>query len=113
MTNEKTATYTQEQTQQVIAAYQSGQTTEAIAQLVGKSRRSVIAKLAREGVYQAQAQPVRRLKKSELVQQIAQHLGIHETNLETLTKASHDALEDLLAALQAGALSTPVEPAAL
>lgn len=92
MANEKTATYTLEQTAQIIAAYAAGHTPDEIATMVDKTRRSIIAKLAREGVYQTQAQPQRRHKKSELVAEIAQHLGVDSEVLISLEKATHEAL---------------------
>ena len=92
MANTKTATYTLEQTAQVIAAYAAGQTPDEIATLVDRSRRSVIAKLAREGVYEIAAQPLRRQKKSELVEAIATRLGVDVQVLESLEKATHEAL---------------------
>jgi transposase len=93
MANEKTAnTYTPEQTTQIIAAYAAGQTADEIATMVNRSRRSVIAKLSREGVYQAQPQPQRRQKKSELVAKIAGVLGVEAELLQSLEKATHEAL---------------------
>jgi len=50
---EKVQNYTPEQTKLVVEGYQAGQTVEALAELVGKTTRSVVAKLSREGVYQA------------------------------------------------------------
>ena len=101
MPNTKTAnTYTPEQTAQIIAAYAAGQAPDAIAMLVDRSRRSVIAKLAHEGVYQAEAQPPRRQKKSELVEAIATKLGIEAALLESLEKATHEALVAMHNAVQ-------------
>ena len=50
MTATKTVNYTQEQTQQMIADYQAGVSTQQIAEALGKSVRSIVAKLSREGV---------------------------------------------------------------
>ena len=49
----KSVNYTAEQTAQIVADYQAGVTTEAIAEKLGKTVRSVVAKLSREGVYKA------------------------------------------------------------
>jgi hypothetical protein len=93
MANEKTAnTYTPEQTQHIIAAYAAGQTADEIAAAVNRSRRSVIAKLAHEGVYQAEPHAPRRQKKSELVEAIATNLGVEASILSSLEKATHEAL---------------------
>jgi hypothetical protein len=45
--------YTPEQTLEIVQAYQAGATVEQLAERVGKSVRSVVAKLSREGVYVA------------------------------------------------------------
>ena len=47
----KTVNYTPEQTQAILDAYANGSAVEAIAETVGKSVRSIVAKLSREGVY--------------------------------------------------------------
>ena len=49
----KTVNYTDEQTAKVVADYAAGVTVETIAEALGKTTRSVIAKLSREGVYKA------------------------------------------------------------
>lgn len=91
----KTQTYTPEQTAQMVADYQAGSTVEQIANMVGKSARSVVAKLAREGVYQAKAKAAgnTRVRKSELVDMIANSLGVPAETVESLEKATHEALE--------------------
>lgn len=94
MAGEKTATYTAEQTVQVLELYSKGVSAKEISELTGKSERSVIAKLAREGVYKAKepTQPKRK-KKAELVASIASMLGLDIPNIESLEKATHEALE--------------------
>jgi hypothetical protein len=52
---DKIVTYTPEQAEQLVAGYKAGEAVEALALQMGKSVRSVIAKLSREGVYQAKA----------------------------------------------------------
>lgn len=49
----KTVNYTPEQTAQMVADYQAGTTVETIAEALGKTVRSVVAKLSREKVYVA------------------------------------------------------------
>jgi len=51
MATEKTVNYTAEQTAQVIADYTAGVSIETIAASIGKSSRSIIAKLSRMGAY--------------------------------------------------------------
>ena len=49
--NAKTVNYTPEQTQAIINDYQNGVSVEIIAENVGKTVRSIVAKLSREKVY--------------------------------------------------------------
>ena len=73
------------------------ETVEILAETFGKSVRSVIAKLSREGIYVAQprvtktGEPV--VRKSELVAQIEAHFGIE---VPTLVKASKTDLQALI-----------------
>jgi hypothetical protein len=53
MMTDKIVNYTAEQTAQLVANYQDGVTVERLAEMFGKTTRSVVAKLSREGVYQA------------------------------------------------------------
>ena len=66
-------------------------TVDALAQEFGKSARSIIAKLSREGVYVAQPKTTKSgtpiVRKSEIVARIAGHLGV-ELESPTLVKAS-------------------------
>jgi hypothetical protein len=92
----KAQNYTAEQTQLIVQEYQAGTPVEQIAQTLGKTTRSVVAKLSREGVYVAktkQAQP--RVKKSELVERIALAVGVPSELFESLEKANHEVLEQL------------------
>ena len=86
--------YTEEQTAQVVQAYQAGETVEAIAANLGKSVRSIVAKLSREGVYKpkTKAKGDGRVTKAQLVQAIADHLGVELAVVASLEKASGEAL---------------------
>ena len=98
MTTATTTNYTPEQTAQVVASYQAGDTVEVIATAVGKSVRSVVAKLSREGVYQAKTRAAtHRVKKADLVDQLAAACGVPAEVFESLEKANHDVLEQLVA----------------
>lgn len=96
MTTEKTVTYTAEQTTAAIEAYAAGKTVEAIATELGKTVRSVIAKLSREKVYVAKTAPkAGRVTKAMLISAIAVKFGVTDEALESLEKASKEALEVL------------------
>lgn len=101
MTTEAKTNYTPEQTTQLVAGYQAGETVEALATQMGKTVRSVVAKLSREGVYVAKSKTVgvARVKKSELVDQLATKCGVAPEVFESLEKANHDVLEALVARL--------------
>ena len=97
--------YTDEMVASMTAQYEANptrDTVDALAAEMGKSVRSIIAKLSREGVYVAQpkvtksGEPV--VRKQELVSEVAQHFGIE---LPTLVKASKADLQKLVDALSA------------
>tara|TARA_B110000285_G_C14893157_1_gene499516 strand:+ start:382 stop:702 length:321 start_codon:yes stop_codon:yes gene_type:complete len=92
--------YTDEMVAQMTETYVANptrETVEVLATSMGKSVRSVIAKLSREGVYVAQpkvtktGEPV--VRKQELVAELQSHFGI---NLPTLVKASKADLQRLV-----------------
>ena len=93
----KTVNYTPEQTAQITAQYLAGITVEEIAQMLGKSARSVVAKLSREKVYKAKTYVSKTgeavVKKDEVADYIAQALGLNEADADSLTKANKNALK--------------------
>ena len=99
MTTETKTNYTPEQTKQLVDAYVAGETVEALAQALGKTTRSVVAKLSREGVYKSKAKAtgVARVKKADLVDKLALACGVAPEVFESLEKANHDVLEALVA----------------
>lgn len=102
MASEKMVTYTAEQTAVLVNGYQAGETVEALAAVVGKSVRSVVAKLSREGVYKAKTKAsgaTAKVTKADLVATIAATLNCSEELVESLEKATHPALELLVKAL--------------
>ena len=101
MTTETKTNYTPEQTTQLVADYLDGKTVEALAEALGKTTRSVVAKLSREGVYVAKTKTTgqARVKKSELVDKLAVACGVAPEVFESLEKANHDVLEALVAKL--------------
>ena len=83
--------YTEEMVSEMTTAYTENptrETVDALAEQFGKTTRSIIAKLSREGVYIAQPRTTKSgepvVSKSELVAQIQEHFGIE---LPTLVKA--------------------------
>jgi hypothetical protein len=101
MTQETKTNYTPEQTQALVAGYQAGETVEVLAANMGKTVRSVVAKLSREKVYVAKTRATgqARVKKAELVDQLAVACGVAPEVFESLEKANHDVLEALVAKL--------------
>lgn len=101
MTTESKQNYTPAQTAEIVTRYQAGETVEALATALGKTTRSVVAKLSREGVYKAKTRVTgaARVKKAELVDQLALACGVAPEVFESLEKANHDVLEALVARL--------------
>lgn len=101
--------YTAEQTAQVVADYQAGVTVEQIAETLGKTARSIIAKLSREGVYQAKQYKSKTGEKVEKKDETADAIGavlkLTEPEIESLTKANKTALRKIWQAL---AMSKPI-----
>lgn len=96
--------YTEEMVDRMVALYTANptrETVDAIAAEFVKPARSIIAKLTREGVYQAQprtsktGEPV--IRKEQLVAFIADKLAVELPSLAKATKAD---LTKLAAALQ-------------
>lgn len=100
---EKTVNYTPEQTAQVVADYTAGVPVEQIAEALGKSVRSIVAKLSREGVYQKKqyatksGEPVQ--KKDSVADAIGAVLLLTEAETDSLAKANKTALVKIFAAL--------------
>ena len=92
----KTVNYTQDQTEKMIVQYQDGMSVEAIADSLGKTVRSVVAKLSREKVYVAKAYKTKSgetpVKKDVHADFIGDALGLTEADTESLTKANKIAL---------------------
>lgn len=100
---EKTVNYTAEQTTELVSDYQSGKSTAELAEKFGKTVRSIVAKLSREGVYIKKAyttktgKPVQ--KKDSFADAIGNILKMSENDIESLTKANKSALEKIFTAL--------------
>ena len=102
MATEKIANYTPEATEALKAGYAEGKTVEVLASELGKTVRSVIAKLSKEGVYKpkAKAEGKREMLKAEMVAEISKEIGVSEEVLESLEKATGPALMHVLKALK-------------
>lgn len=101
MTATKTVNYTPEQVQELVTEYQAGTTVEALAERFGKTTRSIVAKLSREGVYESKAKvaQAKRMPKDLLVAGIAERCGVSEEVVDSLEKATAVALTAVLEAL--------------
>ena len=98
---DKPVNYTPEQTAQLVANYKAGESVEQLATMFGKTTRSVVAKLSREGVYQTKSKAtVARVKKADLVDAIANRVGVAPETFDSLEKANHEVLEAILANLR-------------
>lgn len=106
--NTKTVNYTAEMTAELVSAYTANPekaTVEAFAVKFGKTAKSVIAKLSKEGIYKKAeyvskngAKPV---KKDAVATEIAEMLGMNENDADSLTKANKTALALIANALKA------------
>lgn len=102
----KVVNYTPEQTARLIADYTANPTKDTVAALAtafGKTTKSVVAKLVREGVYK-KAEKVAKdgtpvVHKNELVQKIADEIGVTSDKLDGLEAAPKNALKLILSAL--------------
>jgi hypothetical protein len=103
MMTDKTVNYTPEQTATVIGLYTTGNSVEMIAEQMGKSVRSIVAKLSREGVYipKAAAKGQGRVTKADLIGRLANKFEIDATEISSLEKAGMGALELLVQKAQA------------
>ncbi len=103
MSAEKVANYSEAQVERLKTGYVAGETVEALATELGKTVRSVIAKLSKEGVYKSKAKEAgkREMLKAEMVAEIAKRVGKTDEQVESLEKATGPALMAVLAVLRA------------
>ena len=105
MATTKIVNYTTEQTALAISQYQSGVSVETIAETLGKTTRSIVAKLSRENVYKAKQYVAKTgekpIAKETLVEQFKAFVpDLTEAELDSLTKANKTALTKLLKAFE-------------
>lgn len=110
----KEPNYTPEQTAKMVADYCANKcedTVKSIALEMGKTVRSVVAKLSREKVYIAKEYKTKKgekvVKKDEHADAIGAILQMTESEIESLTKATKPALRKIFEAL---AKSVPLTP---
>lgn len=100
---EKIVNYTPEMTAKMVADYSQGVSVEVIAESLGKTVRSVVAKLSREGVYQKKEYVSKTgekpVKKDAHADAIGAILGLSEGEVDSLTKANKSALAKIFQAL--------------
>lgn len=100
---EKTVNYTPEQTAKMLADYAGGVTVESIAESLGKTVRSVVAKLSREGVYRKKEYVSKTgekpVKKDAHADAIGAILQLSEGEIDSLTKANKSVLSKIFTAL--------------
>ena len=103
MATEKAVNYTPEMTAKMLADYAAGVTVESIAETMGKTVRSVVAKLSREGVYKKKEYVTktgeRPVKKDTHADAIGALVGLSEGETDSLTKANKSALAKIFEAL--------------
>lgn len=97
--------YTEEQTAYMVEHYESCpsmETVQYLAEKYGKTTKSIIGKLSREGVYKRAVYTNKSgeapITKVELVNNIAENLGLEVENLVGLEKSPKSALKTLEAA---------------
>jgi hypothetical protein len=98
--NTKVQNYSAETVEKMVFDYKAGVAVEQIAQEIGKSVRSVVAKLSREGVYVAKKSAAKadgKVTKADLIAKIAAKFEVEAEVLASLEKATKEALEVLAA----------------
>jgi hypothetical protein len=87
----------------MVADYSAGVTVESIAESLGKTVRSVVAKLSREGVYKKKEYVSKTgekpVKKDAHADAIGAILQLSEGEVDSLTKANKSALKTIFEAL--------------
>lgn len=98
---DKQMNYTPEQTTEIVELYKAGTEIEQIAEKFGKTARSIIAKLSREGVYKSKSKAAgtKRVTKAEMLRQVEQKLGLDAESLSSMEKGSMEAVELLFKAV--------------
>lgn len=103
----KAANYTAEQTAAMVQQYTAAptaETVEALAEALGKSVRSIVAKLTREGVYKKKEYTTKKgeapVTKDELASKLAELCGLSDAEADSMAKANKTGLQKILAKLE-------------
>lgn len=93
--------YTAEQVEALVAGVAEGKTVDAMAAEMGKSVRSVVAKLSQMKLYKAKetAKAEVRMTKAQMVLAVEAKLGLEAGTLASFEKADKAALEALASAV--------------
>jgi hypothetical protein len=106
----KTVNYSAEVTAKLVEAYKAGEPVAKLAEMFGKTSRSVIAKLSREGVYEKKEYTTKTgekpVKKDSVADAIGKILNLSDGETDSLAKANKTALRKVFEAL---ANSKPIE----
>jgi hypothetical protein len=96
------SSYTEEMTNMMVGAYldkPTRETVELLAEKLNRSKKSIIGKLSREGVYRREVYVSKTgespITKVEIVSNIAESLGIENSSLAGLEKSPKSALRNL------------------
>jgi len=94
--------YSEEETTYIVHAYVADptkETVEFLAEHMKRSKKSIIGKLSREGVYRREVYVSKTgespITKVEIVSNIAENLGIENSSLAGLEKSPKSALRNL------------------
>ena len=106
ITTVKVVNYTPEQTAKLRAVYAANPNKDTVATLaveMGKTTKSIVAKLVREGVYKKAEKTAKDgtpvVHKNDLVEKIAKEIGVESDKLDGLEAAPKNALKLILSAL--------------
>ena len=99
----RTPNYTDDMVRYMVAEYTATPhllTVDRLAKELKKNKRSIIAKLVREGVYVAQPRQTKSgapvIRKAQLVDTIQSHFGINTPSLEKASKADLQTIVDAI-----------------
>ena len=96
------STYTTKETEYLLEEYLKAphkETVEKLAETLARSKKSIIGKLSREGVYRREVYVSKTgekpITKMEIVSSIADSLGISDSDLQGLEKSPKEVLRKL------------------
>jgi len=92
--------YTQEMTDKLVEMYNTGVGVETIAETIGVTKPSVIAKLSTMGMYKKAKEKKSKETKEDYITHVENLLGLHEGQLSPLHNSNLLALRTLRNAVQ-------------